>query len=363
MTHFWQSTRSQLPAYQYAYGNKTASGVCMQSASDYSPFGVLLDGRSMQKMRYRYSFQGQEHDDEIKGEGNSYDFGARMQDPRLGRFLSIDNFTSKFPSQSPYSFACNTPIMGIDVNGDSLYILTYVSGYDRGDDMFKAAAITRQNDIENSKGFDPKRDKVVLIEVTDLGKIESQVEKAVKENSKTYGPTVEFGIWSHSALEGPTGGVNTTGSDAIEPNQMKPSGWGKIDFNWSKGSGNRALFYGCRSGMAKEDGSMSFTRELSTLDNFKNVTLGGQSDYSFPSKYTDYRSPSFAQTLGDFLPVEYTPMAKEATTVTRKTYMVASDKKLYSTERAAVFGAPAKGMNFSKNGKYTGSGYQKGDKK
>ena len=44
---------------------------------------------------YRYAFQNQERDDEVKGNGNSYDFGARMYDSRLGRFLSVDPFSSK----------------------------------------------------------------------------------------------------------------------------------------------------------------------------------------------------------------------------------------------------------------------------
>ena len=39
---------------------------------------------------YRYGFNGQEKLDEIKGYGNSLDFGARIYDPRLGRFLSVD---------------------------------------------------------------------------------------------------------------------------------------------------------------------------------------------------------------------------------------------------------------------------------
>ena len=110
MTHFRQFTRSQLPAYQYAYGNKTASGVCMQSASDYSPFGVLLDGRSMQKMGYRYSFQGQEHDDEVKGEGNSVNYKYRMHDPRVGRFFVIDPLAKVYPHYSTYSFSGNKVI-------------------------------------------------------------------------------------------------------------------------------------------------------------------------------------------------------------------------------------------------------------
>jgi len=40
----------------------------------------------------------------------------------LGRFLSIDMYADKFVYQSPYIFAGNTPIMAIDVNGDSIRI-------------------------------------------------------------------------------------------------------------------------------------------------------------------------------------------------------------------------------------------------
>jgi RHS repeat-associated protein len=39
---------------------------------------------------YRFGFNGKEKDNELKGDGNSLDFGARMFDSRLGKFLSID---------------------------------------------------------------------------------------------------------------------------------------------------------------------------------------------------------------------------------------------------------------------------------
>jgi RHS repeat-associated protein len=61
-----------------------------------------------------------EKEDEVKGSGNSYDFGARIYDARVGRFLSLDAFASKFASQSPFCFAGNTPLMALDVNGDSV---------------------------------------------------------------------------------------------------------------------------------------------------------------------------------------------------------------------------------------------------
>jgi hypothetical protein len=50
------------------------------SASDYYPFGSLMPMRSGNSGDYRYSFQGQESDPEIKGEGNSVNFKYRMHD-------------------------------------------------------------------------------------------------------------------------------------------------------------------------------------------------------------------------------------------------------------------------------------------
>jgi len=66
---------------------------------------------------YRYGFQGQERDDEVKGEGNSYDFGARMYDSRLGRFLSLDPMKKRYPYMAPYVFAADNPIVFIDYEG------------------------------------------------------------------------------------------------------------------------------------------------------------------------------------------------------------------------------------------------------
>jgi hypothetical protein len=59
-----------------------------------------------------------EKDDEIKGEGNSYDFGARMLDPRVGRFFALDPLDSKTPDTSGYSVSGDSPIYKIDENGE-----------------------------------------------------------------------------------------------------------------------------------------------------------------------------------------------------------------------------------------------------
>jgi RHS repeat-associated protein len=96
------------------------SGVGIRSTSDYSGFGVLLDGRTANSGDYRYGFQGQEMDDEIKGEGNSYTTDFRQYDPRLGRWLSIDRLAFKYSDRSSYETFANNPLIFVDVNGDSI---------------------------------------------------------------------------------------------------------------------------------------------------------------------------------------------------------------------------------------------------
>jgi len=87
------------------------------SYSDYYPFGQALPYRNGNTPEYRYGFNNMEKDDELKGNGNSYDFGDRIYDPRIGRWLSIDGFTKKFPWWTPYQFSGNTPIWAKDLEG------------------------------------------------------------------------------------------------------------------------------------------------------------------------------------------------------------------------------------------------------
>ncbi len=41
----------------------------------------------------------------------------RMYDPRVGRFLSVDPLSGKYPNLTPYQFASNTPIWASDLDG------------------------------------------------------------------------------------------------------------------------------------------------------------------------------------------------------------------------------------------------------
>ncbi|GAB2700602.1 hypothetical protein GCM10027037_26820 [Mucilaginibacter koreensis] len=88
------------------------------SAQDYYAFGALQPGRQISSDAYRYGFNGKENDNDAgKGLGNEQDYGMRIYDPRVGRFLSVDPLMPKYPELTPYQFASNRPIDGVDLEG------------------------------------------------------------------------------------------------------------------------------------------------------------------------------------------------------------------------------------------------------
>jgi|GEM_PF-2673873 len=89
------------------------------SLSDYYPFGMEIEGRTYVNVQaYRFGFNGKEKDVEgMGGGGSTYDYGFRIYNPQIGKFLSVDPITSQYPELTPYQFASNTPIVYIDIDG------------------------------------------------------------------------------------------------------------------------------------------------------------------------------------------------------------------------------------------------------
>lgn len=101
------------------------------NAQDYYPFGMQQPGRTYSANgSYRYGFNGKENDNDIgKGDGNQQDYGMRIYDPRIGRFLSVDPLQQSFAWNSPYSFAENDVMRSIDMDGleKIIYIYNFTS--------------------------------------------------------------------------------------------------------------------------------------------------------------------------------------------------------------------------------------------
>ncbi len=84
-----------------------------------------MDGRTVQDSTYRYGFNGKEHDSNGEwGSKSHYDYGFRIYNPRIAKFLSVDPLASEFPWNSPYAFAENDVIRSIDLEGLEKAIIT-----------------------------------------------------------------------------------------------------------------------------------------------------------------------------------------------------------------------------------------------
>jgi RHS repeat-associated protein len=87
------------------------------SVQNYYPFGMEIPGRSWSAgAKYRYGFNGKEND-QSESEMRLSDFGARIYNRGLGRFLSVDPLSGSFPEASGYQFAGNNPVRYIDHQG------------------------------------------------------------------------------------------------------------------------------------------------------------------------------------------------------------------------------------------------------
>jgi RHS repeat-associated protein len=80
-------------------------------------FGMVMPGRNSNLGDYRYGFQGQELDNEIKGNGNSVNYKYRMHDPRIGRFFAEDPKAFNYPFWSPYVFSGNQVLYSHELEG------------------------------------------------------------------------------------------------------------------------------------------------------------------------------------------------------------------------------------------------------
>lgn len=187
---------------------------------------------------YRYGFNGKEKDDEAKGNGNSLDFGARIYDGRLGRWLSTDAQEHLYPMQSPYNFVLNNPVLYIDKDGEKVYLIIY----DEGHVNFTASALTRQREIEGSVTFDRKNDHVYIVKMTDLGILKQTMENINKDASKNgYGNTTGLYFYSHGgATNGPVGDEVKDKSQSLQAQtksefdrgQLTDDAWAGINFNF-----------------------------------------------------------------------------------------------------------------------------------
>ena len=169
--------------------------------TDYYPYGMVQIGRNgTTSDKYRYGFQGQEDDPEVKGEGNSTNYKYRMHDPRIGRFFCTDPLEASYPHNSPYAFSENRVIDGIELEGLEVVPLNEI--WDLRQNNVTASGVPQTPDPRNVPGIYGQIDgqNVILYEI---------LEGA---NAGNYAASIanDDGSYEHSAY--------VVGKDAIETN-------------------------------------------------------------------------------------------------------------------------------------------------
>lgn len=228
---------------------------------DYLPFGEELSapaGGRTGPLGYsggddvRQQFTQKERDTET---GLDY-FGARYHSSLQGRFTSPDPYNPIVDSEEEsdftqylgqpqnwnrYVYVWNNPLRYIDPNGEKVYIVTYTYGNSDGDEEFKRAAETREQQIRNSKGFNPKKDTVLIAAV----KTKEDFAGIIKEANglqKQYGKVEQISHFSHSGHQDGPVFHDSSGN----PTQFTRSELSNLKVNWSNTA--TARFYGCYTG-------------------------------------------------------------------------------------------------------------------
>jgi len=318
----------------------------VKERNDYYPFGakhVRDDYPQLADNRYKYN--GKE--EQVTGNLEYLDYGARMYDRGLGRWFGVDPISEEYYSEGAYNYCVNNPIICVDPVGMDVFMYFYVSGGNAVDDrLFWTGALTRAYDMLKN-GTIGEGDIYRIQSISDWGMLGSEVDEIVKELSPVYGETREFGLWSHAGLDGPIGS-KTSSKGSIGNNQMSIEEWGKINYNWkNNGIDAQALFFGCRTAASVDDHGNSvipWVQSISANKNMKNVDVFGQTHRSWPSKLRNrgLTTSEFRDDIHNY-PV----------------YMVGSNKAFHARLQR-MLGRPyyVYPMDVYQNGKYLRSRYQ-----
>jgi RHS repeat-associated protein len=159
----------------------------------YFPYGMQEPGRQKQLNTvddggYRFGFNSMEKDDEFTGvTGSHLNFGERIYDSRIGKFLSIDKFIKDFPSYSAYLFAGNSPIKYIDFNGNFQFKIDEYADLDEEQKLKLEKFKTVVNKIQDFVNEHPEIYGYIS-NVTGL-----DIEQVKKDFTPGEGPTIEVG--------------------------------------------------------------------------------------------------------------------------------------------------------------------------
>jgi len=113
-----------------------------------------ISSKSAGSLNNKLKYNGKEEQRQEFSDGSGLewlDYGARMYDNQIGRFFTQDRFAEKYYNLSPYQYGGNDPIKTIDINGDSLIVITL-----KGMDAANPKLQVREYHVDSKIGYQMK---------------------------------------------------------------------------------------------------------------------------------------------------------------------------------------------------------------